>query len=71
MHNVEKMLDKFKHLSLKEMSTPFDPSVKFQKNDEIIVAQFEYASTIGCLMYLMQCTKIHIAFPVSKISRFT
>ena len=33
--------------------------------------QMEYASAIGCLMYLMQCTRPDIAFAVSKMSRFT
>ncbi|XP_050897435.1 secreted RxLR effector protein 161-like [Lathyrus oleraceus] len=65
------MLDKFKHLHFKEANTQFDPSVKLQKNNGRIVAQLEHASAIGCLMYLVQCTRPDIAFVVSKMSRFT
>ena len=35
------------------------------------MAQLGYASAIGCLMYLMQCTSPDIAFGVSKLSKFT
>lgn len=70
-HYIEKMLEKFKHLNFKEVNTPFDPSVKLQKNNGRTVAQLEYASAFGCLMYLMQCTRPDIAFVVSRMSRFT
>jgi hypothetical protein len=65
-HYIEKMLDKFKHLKFKEVTTPFDHVVKLRA-----VAQLEYASAIGCLMYLMQCTRPDISFAVSKMSRYT
>ena len=55
-HYIEKMLGKFKHLRFKEVNTPFDPSIKLEKNKGRAVAQLEYAIAIGCLMYLMQCT---------------
>ena len=70
-HYVEKVLDKFKHLTIKEVNTPFDPSLKLEKHSGRAVAQLEYSSAIGCLMYLMQCTRPDIAFAVSKLSRFT
>ena len=70
-HYIEKMLDKFKHLNFKEVTTPFDHANKLQKNNGRSVAQLEYASAIGCLMYLMQCTRPDISFAVSKMSRFT
>lgn len=65
------MLDKFKHLKFKEVTTPFDHVVKLQKNNGREVAQLEYASAIGCLMYLMQCTRSDISFAISKMSKFT
>ena len=65
------MLDKFKHLKFKEVNTLFDPSLKLEKNSGRAVAQLEYASAIGWLMYLMQCTRPDVAFAVSKLSRFT
>ena len=70
-HYVEKVLDKSKHLKFKEVNTLFDPSLKLEKNSGRVVAQLDYASAIGCLMYLMQCTKPDVAFVVSKLSRFT
>lgn len=53
------------------MNTPFDPSVQLHKNDERVMAQLEYASAISRLMHLMQYTKLHITFEVSKMSRLT
>ena len=70
-HYVEKVLDKFKHLKFKEVYAPFNPSLKLEKYSGRAVAQLEYESVIGCLMYLMQCTRPDITFVVSKLSRFT
>ena len=70
-HYIEKVLNKFNHLKIKEANTPFDPSIKLIKNDGRVVAQLEYASAIGSLMYATQCTRPNIAFAVSKLSRFT
>ncbi|KAK4390497.1 Retrovirus-related Pol polyprotein from transposon TNT 1-94 [Sesamum angolense] len=36
-----------------------------------MVAQLEYASAIGSLMYAMHCTRPDIAFVVCRLSRFT
>ena len=65
------MLSKFKHFKFKEYNTPFDSSVKLAKNDGRSIAQLEYASAIGSLMYLMHCTRPDIAFAVCKLSRYT
>ena len=70
-HYIEKVLNKFSHLNIKEVNTPFDPSIKLVKNDGRAIAQLEYASAIGSLMYATQCTRLDIAFAVSKLSRFT
>ena len=70
-HYIEKVLEKFSHLKIKEVNTPFDPSIKLVKNVERTVAQLEYSSAIGSLMYATQCTRPDIAFVVSKLSRFT
>ncbi|KAH9736084.1 hypothetical protein KPL71_017967 [Citrus sinensis] len=42
-----------------------------KKNSGRVVAQLEYASAIGSLMYAMHCTRPDIAFAVCKMSRFT
>lgn len=70
-HYIEKIFDKFKHLSFKEVTTPFDHAVKIQKNNGRAITQLEYESAIGCLMHLMQCTRPYISFVVSKMIRFT
>ena len=70
-HYIEKVLNKLSHLTIKEVNTPFDPSIKLVKNDGRAIAQLEYASVIGILMYATQCTRPDIAFAVSKLSRFT
>ena len=47
-HYVEKVLNKFSHLKIKEAHTL---NMKFEKNEGRVVAQLEYASAIGSLMY--------------------
>ncbi|KAJ9558422.1 hypothetical protein OSB04_013036 [Centaurea solstitialis] len=70
-HYIEKILTKFQHLNIKEFNTPFDSSVKLDKNFGRAVAQLEYASAIGCMMYAMHYTRPDIAFAVSRLSQFT
>lgn len=60
----------FNHLKIKDANTPFDPSLKLIKNEGRAVVQLVYASTIGSLMYAVQCTRPDIAFVVSKLSKF-
>ena len=70
-HYIEKVVSKFSHLKIKEANTPFDSRVKFEKNDGRAIAQLEYASVIGSLMYVAQCIRVDISFSISKLSRFT
>ena len=70
-HFIEKVLLKFQHLKFKEANTPYDSSIKLLENSGIAVAQLEYASAIGSLMYATHCTKLDIAFAVCKMSRYT
>lgn len=70
-HYIEKILTKFQHLDIKESNIPFEPSVHLEKNSGRAVAQLEYASAIGCLMYATHCTRPDIAFAVSKLSQYT
>ncbi|RVW28531.1 Retrovirus-related Pol polyprotein from transposon TNT 1-94 [Vitis vinifera] len=65
-HYIEKVVSKFSHLKIKDANTPFDSSIKLEKNDGRSVAQLEYASAIGSLMYAAQCTRADISFVVSK-----
>ncbi|KAJ9566879.1 hypothetical protein OSB04_002845 [Centaurea solstitialis] len=66
-HYIEKILTKFQHLNI----TPFDSCVKLGANSGRAVAQLEYASAIGSMMYAMHCTRPDIAFAVSKLRQHT
>ena len=55
-HYVEKVLQRFEHLNIKEANTHFDRSIKLGKNFGRAIAQLEYASAIGSMMYEMHCT---------------
>ena len=68
---IEKMLDKFKHLNINKANTPFDSSMKLNDYCDKAVAQLEYDSVIGSLMYVMHCTRPNIAFVICKLSRYT
>ena len=70
-HYIEKVLSKFSHLNIKEANTPYDVSSKLTENNGREVAQIEYASAIGSLMYAMHCSRPDIAYAVCKLSRFT
>jgi hypothetical protein len=65
------MLLKFQHLGIKEASTPYDSKFKLTENSGRAIAQLEYASAIGSLMYAMHCTRPDISFAVCKLSRYT
>jgi len=68
---IKKELKRFNNFDCKPISTPFDASLKLEKNIGELVSQLEYARVIGYLMYAMSCTRSNIAFPVSKLSRYT
>ncbi|GJR83042.1 zinc finger, CCHC-type containing protein [Tanacetum coccineum] len=53
------------------VSTPMDTSEKLMPNNGQVVSQLEYSRVIGCLMYVMTCTRPDIAFVVRKLSRLT
>ena len=67
-HYIQKVLSKFSHLNIKEANTPYDVSSKLTENNGREVAQIEYASAIGSLMYAMHCTRPDIAYVVCKLS---
>ena len=53
------------------MRTPLDVGFKLKENNGRAVAQLEYTSAIGSLMYAMHCTRPDISFAVCKLNRFT
>ena len=46
-HYVEKVLQRFEHLNIKEANTPFDQSINLGENIGRAIAQLEYTSAIG------------------------
>uniref|UniRef100_A0A2N9HGA4 Uncharacterized protein n=1 Tax=Fagus sylvatica TaxID=28930 RepID=A0A2N9HGA4_FAGSY len=69
-HYIEKVLLKYKHLNVKEVNTPFDSNYKLVENTGRAIAQLEFASAIGSMMYVMHCTRPDIAFAVNRLSRY-
>ncbi|GKB61289.1 zinc finger, CCHC-type containing protein [Tanacetum coccineum] len=70
-HYIEKVLKKFNYFDCTPVSTPMDTSEKLMPNNGQVVSQLEYSRVIGCLMYVMTCTRPDIAFVVGKLSRYT
>ena len=70
-HYIDKVLDKFKYLNFKEVKTPIDLNLALAKNKGESESQVDYAKILGCLMYIMNCTRPDIACAISKLSRYT
>ncbi|GKC97334.1 zinc finger, CCHC-type containing protein [Tanacetum coccineum] len=68
---IEKVLKKFNYFDCTLVSTSIDTSEKVIPNNGQTVSQLEYSKVIGCLMYVMTCTRPGIAFAVDKLSRYT
>ncbi|GJW55128.1 zinc finger, CCHC-type containing protein [Tanacetum coccineum] len=65
-HYIEKVLKKFNYFDCTRVSTPIDTSEKLMPNNGQVVSQLEYSRVIGCLMYVMTCTRPDIAFDISN-----
>ena len=70
-HYIEKVFFKYKHLNVKEVNIPFDSNYKLVEYTGKAIAQLEFASAIGSMMYAMHCTRPDIAFAVNRLSRYT
>ena len=53
------------------MKTPIDLNLALAKNKGESDSQVDYAKVLGCLMYIMNCTRPDIACAISKLSRYT
>jgi hypothetical protein len=70
-HYVDELLEKFKMPECKGYTTPMEPGaalVKATESDTIVDAP--YASLIGSLLYLSNCTRPDITFAVNRLSAF-
>nr|GEW77067.1 zinc finger, CCHC-type [Tanacetum cinerariifolium] len=70
-HYIEKVLKKFNYFDFTPVSTFMDTSKKLMPNNGQAVSQLKYSKVIGCLMYVMICTRPDIAFVVGKLSSNT
>ncbi|GJY27044.1 zinc finger, CCHC-type containing protein, partial [Tanacetum coccineum] len=70
-HYIEKVLKKFKYFYCTLVSIPMDISEKLKPNNGQAVSQLEYSRVIDCLMYVMTCIILDIAFAIDKLSRYT
>ena len=67
-HYIETVLGKCKNLDIVPVKTLMDVNLHLYKNTSENKAQNEYASILGSLMYVMNCTRPDIACAVSKLS---
>ncbi|GKA25484.1 zinc finger, CCHC-type containing protein [Tanacetum coccineum] len=70
-HYIKKVLKKFNYFDCTLVSTHIDISEKLMPNNRQAISQLEYSRVIGCMMYVMTCTRPDIAFAVGKLSRYT
>ena len=70
-HYIEKILKKFKQDESSLTRTPVDVNQHLSKNNGKSISQQEYAQAIGTLMYVMNCTRLNIAYTINKLSRYT
>ena len=70
-HYIKKVLKKFKEYDDSPVRTPIDVNLHLTKNKGQGISQLEYLRIIGNLMYIMNCTRLDIAYAVSKLSRYT
>ena len=70
-HYNEKMLKIFDYFDVVLLRTPCHPSIHLKKNKESSVSQTKYAKIIGSVMFLMNYTRLDIAYVVSRLSRYT
>ena len=69
-HYVEKILKKYNFHDCKLVATPFDWSVQLfsVESENDVINQKEYASIIGSLRYVTDCTRSDIAYAVRVLA---
>jgi hypothetical protein len=68
-HYVKRVLSRFGYVDCNTSPTPYDPSVKFPKNQKKTRDQLIYSQINGSLVHLVCATRPHISFQVSKLSQ--
>lgn len=71
-HYIEDILNRFNLSDMKEYKTPMDHNNKMCKfEDSADCDQRQYQAMVGCVMFLMLCTRPDIAFAVGKLSQYS
>ena len=68
---IDRILSRFKMSDVRVQSTPMDSKLQFSKlMDESPKYDGNYRQAIGCLRYLVTCTRPEFAAPVSILARY-
>ncbi|CAI5469033.1 unnamed protein product [Closterium sp. Yama58-4] len=71
-HMVQQILQRFRFTYSSPQSTPLPTghSLSALPSDESVEPSGPYPELVGCLMYLMTCTRPDLAYPLSILARF-
>ena len=69
---IDRILSRFKMSDVRVQSTPMDSKLHFSKlMDESPNYEGNYRQAIGCLQYLVTCTRLDLAASVSILAQYT
>ncbi|CAI7807996.1 unnamed protein product [Closterium sp. NIES-54] len=71
-HMVQQVLQRFGFTYSSPQATPLSTrhSLSALPSDESVESSGPYPELVGCLMYLMTCTRPHLAYPLSILARY-
>ncbi|CAI7779629.1 unnamed protein product [Closterium sp. NIES-54] len=71
-HMVQQVLQRFSFMYFLPQSTPLPTghSLSAPPSDESVELSGPYPELVGCLMYLMTCTRPDLAYPLSLLARY-
>ncbi|CAI7834650.1 unnamed protein product [Closterium sp. NIES-53] len=71
-HMVQQVLQRFSFMYSSPQSTPLPSghSLSAPPSDESVEPSGPYPELVGCLMYLMTCTRPDLAYPLSLLARY-
>ncbi|CAI7866851.1 unnamed protein product [Closterium sp. NIES-53] len=71
-HMVQQVLQRFNSTYSSPQATPLSTSHSLSAlpSDESVEPSGPYPELVGCLMYLMTCTRPHLAYPLSILARY-
>ncbi|CAI7889549.1 unnamed protein product [Closterium sp. NIES-54] len=71
-HMVQQVLQRFDFTYSSPQATPLSTrhSLSALPSDESVEPSGLYPELVGCLMYLMTCTRPHLAYPLSILARY-